>query len=184
MPINFFKINHTAKLVKKTQTKIVAAPINCPLNVEALLVTGTNNKPSRPTTPCTEIAPTGSSIFNLSKLMIEKTTTIPAIAPNNVACNGVGVDGSAVITTKPANAPLRAMVKSAFLNKTFAKINAATAPAAADALVFRNTIATECELAISPSFNTEPPLKPNQPIHKIKVPKVAIGKLEPGIALM
>ena len=74
------------------------------------------------------------------------------------------------------------MVKSAFLNNSFAKIKAVTAPAAAAALVFKNTMATELALLISASFNTEPPLKPNQPIHKIKVPKVAIGRLAPGIA--
>ena len=56
------------------------------------------------------------------------------------------------------------------------------APPAAAALVFKNTMATELALAISPNFRTEPPLKPNQPIHKIKVPKVAKGKLAPGIA--
>ena len=74
------------------------------------------------------------------------------------------------------------MVKSAFLNNILAKTKAEIAPAAAAALVFKNTIATELALLISASFNTEPPLKPNQPIHKINVPKVAIGKLAPGIA--
>ena len=43
-------------------------------------------------------------------------------------------------------------------------------------------MATECALAASPSFSTEPPLKPNQPIHRMKVPRVASGRLAPGMA--
>src|SRR5690606_5996751 len=61
--------------------------------------------------------------------------------------------------------------------------SAAIRPPAAAALVLRNTIATELALAMSPSLSTEPPLKPNQPIHRIKVPKVASGRLAPGKAL-
>ena len=34
-----------------------------------------------------------------------------------------------------------------------------------------------------PIASCEPPLKPNQPIHNINVPKVAIAKLEPGIGV-
>ncbi len=44
-------------------------------------------------------------------------------------------------------------------------------------------MATACALAASPSFSTEPPLKPNQPIHRMKVPSVASGRLAPGRAL-
>ena len=34
-----------------------------------------------PQTPCTEIAPTGSSILDLSKKVMANTTIAPAIAP-------------------------------------------------------------------------------------------------------
>src|SRR5690606_1754614 len=119
----------------------------------------------------------------LSRPIIDATTKTPPIAPNNVACSAVGVDGSAVIATRPARAPFSAMVKSALRNKITDRASAAIAPAAAAALVFKNTTATALALLISPSFNTEPPLKPNQPIHRIKVPSVAIGILAPGIAL-
>ena len=37
--------------------------------------------------------------------------------------------------------------------------------------------------AAEPIASWEPPLNPNQPNHKIKVPKVANGKFEPGIGL-
>src|SRR5690606_25450284 len=50
------------------------------------------------------------------------------------------------------------------------------------ALVLRKTMATEFALPMSLSFNTEPPLKPNQPNHRMKVPRVANGRLAPVIA--
>ena len=183
MPITSFRAYHTSRLVTNTQAKIAPAPINWPTKVVPSLLSGTINKPNKPTTPCTEIAPTGSSIFSLSRPIIEATTSTPPTAPNKVACSALGVDGSAVMATKPAKAPFNAMVKSALRNNTTDNASAATAPAAAAALVFKNTIATALALLISPSFNTEPPLKPNQPIHKINVPKVAKGMFAPGIAL-
>ena len=100
-----------------------------------------------------------------------------------VADSADGVEGSAVIATRPASAPFRIMVRSALPNNIRASSIAATTPPAAAALVLRNTIATELALAISPSFSTEPPLNPNQPIHRMKVPSVASGMLAPGIAL-
>ncbi|CAI8296901.1 MAG: Uncharacterised protein [Cellvibrionales bacterium UBA7375] len=44
-------------------------------------------------------------------------------------------------------------------------------------------MATALALSTEAEASTEPPLKPNQPIHKMNVPNVAIGKLAPGIAL-
>jgi len=101
----------------------------------------------------------------------------------SVATKGVGVDGSAVIATRPANAPLSAMVKSALPKTTLAVIKATITPPVAAALVFKNTMATLLALATSANLSTEPPLKPNHPIHKINVPKVANGRFAPGIAL-
>ncbi len=95
------------------------------------------------------------------------------------ACSGEGVEGSAVIATRPANAPLSVMVKSALPNIKRATIKATSTPPAAAAFVFKNTIATVFELAISPNLRTEPPLKPNQPIHKMNVPSVAMGRFAP-----
>ena len=65
-----------------------------------------------------------------------------------------------------------------------ARISAATKPPAAAALVFMKTTATLLALSTVAVAKTEPPLNPNQPIHKMNVPKVAIGKLAPGIALV
>ena len=62
-------------------------------------------------------------------------------------------------------------------------MRAAIKPPEAAALVLRNTLATSLATAIPPSFRVDPPLKPNHPIHRIKTPKVASGKLAPGIAL-
>ncbi len=169
------------KLETNTQTKMVAAPMICAEKLASEFVKGTASRPQRPTTPCTEIAPTGSSILTLSIKTIENTTITPPTAPIMVAINGVGVSGPAVIATRPAKAPFKIMVKSALPNSNLATTKAAITPPAAAAFVFRNTIATALALAISPNFNTEPPLKPNQPIHRMNVPKVANGRFAPGI---
>ena len=87
-----------------------------------------------------------------------------------------------MIATRPASAPFKSMVKSALPNIMRAIISAPMAPPAAAALVFKNTTATALALTISLSLSTEPPLNPNQPIHKIRVPSAAKGKLAPGIA--
>ena len=89
-----------------------------------------------------------------------------------------------MIATSPANAPFNAIVKSALPKRTRASNNAATPPPAAAILVFIKTTATAFALSTVAVANTEPPLNPNQPIHRINVPNVANGKLQPGIALI
>ena len=105
------------------------------------------------------------------------------MAPKRVASEALGVSGPAVIATKPANAPLSAIVRSALPNKIRAVNNAAIRPPAAAALVFINTTATRLALSTLAVARTEPPLKPNQPNHRINIPKVARGIFAPGIAL-
>ena len=95
----------------------------------------------------------------------------------------LGVSGPAVIATSPAKAPFNVIVKSAFPNHNFAKRSAAITPPAAAALVFTNTIATASALSLLAIARTEPPLKPNQPIHKINVPRVAKGRFAPKIGI-
>ena len=55
-------------------------------------------------------------------------------------------------------------------------------PPAAARLVFMKTTATALAQSTEAVASTEPPLKPNQPNHRIKVPNVRKGKLAPGIA--
>ena len=161
--------------------KINAAPVSCALIVASLLDNGTHINPRNPATPCTEIAPTGSSILMRSKPTIENITTAPATKPMTPAINSDGDNGSAVMATKPARIPLSTIVRSALPQIILHTIRAEIAPQAAAVLVLTNTLATELAFAASESINCEPPLKPNHPIHKINIPKVAIGKLEPGI---
>ena len=61
---------------------------------------------------------------------------------------------------------------------------AANAPAQAAIFVFAITAEIASTSSFEPKASWEPPLKPNQPNHKMNVPKVAKGKLEPGIGLM
>ena len=60
---------------------------------------------------------------------------------------------------------------------------AATTPPAAAIFVFKNTWLTAVALLTSETFNSEPPLNPNQPNHKIHAPSAAIGMFDPGIGL-
>lgn len=87
--------------------------------------------------------------------------------------------GSAVIETKPARAPFNAIVKSALPNMMRARISAAIKPPAAAILVFTNTWATALASSMLLSLSSDPPLKPNQPNHKMNIPSVARGMLEP-----
>ena len=59
----------------------------------------------------------------------------------------------------------------------------ATTPPAAAILVFKNTWLTAVALLTSDTLSSDPPLKPNQPSHKIHAPRAAIGIFEPGIEL-
>ena len=78
-------------------------------------VAGTTIVPQIPAKRCTGIAPTTSSILNLSNIGTVTTTMIPPTAPISVAAPNDGVRGSAVIETNPAKQPFNIIVKSGFL---------------------------------------------------------------------
>src|SRR5690606_18899497 len=86
--------------------------------------------------------------------------------------------------TSPANAPLSAIVRSALPNRIRANARAAMSPPHAAALVLTNTTATSLAALIESNDKVDPPLNPNQPNHRINVPKVAIGRFAPGMALI
>ena len=88
---------------------------------------------------------------------------------------GVGAKGSAVIDTSPPIAPFRAIVRSDLPNISFAKIRAPITPPAAAKLVLTKIIATALASATLEIINSDPPLNPNHPNQRIKVPKVAKG---------
>ena len=72
--------------------------------------------PVKPQTPCTELAPTGSSIFStLSMNSTENIIRIPQIVPMMTAPSGETTSQPAVIPTKPARTPDR---KSTRLNSS------------------------------------------------------------------
>ena len=58
--------------------------------------------PHTPHSPCTGNAPTGSSIFSLSKAMMPKTTRTPAMAPMAMASGFETTLQLAVMPTRPA----------------------------------------------------------------------------------
>src|SRR6056297_2542518 len=129
------------------------------------------------------MAPTTSSILNRSSIGTVNTTITPPIAPISVASPSDGASGSAVIDTSPASAPLSTMVRSTFLYITCVMISAATAPPAAAVLVLAKMRLTSATSPTLPMASCEPPLNPNQPSHRMNVPRVASARLEPGIGL-
>ena len=126
------------------------------------------------------MAPTTSSILNLSSIGTARTTMMPPTAPIHRAPKSDGASGSAVIDTRPASAPFRTMVRSTFLNMTCVIIIAAIEPAAAAILVLANMRDTSEISPTVPMASCEPPLKPNQPSHRMNVPSVASARFEPG----
>ena len=133
--------------------------------------------PQMPQVPCTEMAPTGSSILTLSKARTEKTTITPPTRPMTKAKTGVTVPTGAVMDTRPASAPLPAIATSAtpVLSQMIAV--APTTPAAAAIKVFMARNGTNSSAASS-----EPALKPNQPNQRMNTPITAYPMLWPGIA--
>ena len=55
-------------------------------------------------------------------------------------------------------------------------------PAAPPRFVLTSTLLIETASATLPSANTEPPLNPNQPNHRMKTPRVTVGMLDGGVA--
>ncbi|CSA65089.1 Uncharacterised protein [Vibrio cholerae] len=81
IPIVALSTPQTTRLAPNTHAKITAAPSNCAPKVASALLSGTTIRPKKPHTPWTEIAPTGSSIFSLSRPIMLNTTREPDTAP-------------------------------------------------------------------------------------------------------
>src|SRR5690606_11182968 len=143
--------------------------------------TPTRTVPKKPHTPCTETAPTGSSIFILLSMKpMERTTMIPQIRPMAKAPQVFTAPHPAVIPTRPAEAPFKLMEISAFPYLNQEKKSAPMAPQAPARLVLMITLPTAM-VSSPPQANWEPPLKPNQPIQRISTPRAPKAILCPGI---
>ena len=82
IPMTLLMMNQAIILVTKVQAKITTIPVSWPINVASSFPEKhTARRPQIPTTPWTDMAPTGSSILILSMASIEKTTRTPPIAP-------------------------------------------------------------------------------------------------------
>ena len=135
--------------------------------------------PQAPQTPCTEMAPTGSSILILSKKSTESTTMTPPAAPMMTALSGVTEAQGAVMATSPAKAPFKLMPISGLPNLIQEVTMARTAPAAAARLVLTKIIAMSLLAAV-----VDPGLNPNHPSQRIKTPRATSGMLWPKIGLI
>src|SRR3989442_16002812 len=74
-----------------------------------------DKQPQAPFTPCTEMAPTGSSIRLLSQKYTDSTTRTPATKPIMQAPMESTNAQGAVMATRPASIPLQIIVGSGFL---------------------------------------------------------------------
>ncbi len=136
-----------------------------------------------PHTPCTDDAPTGSSICSLwSMNSMAYTSTIPQSSPITTAPQGDTTSQPAVMPTRPARMPFKVRESEGlpYLNQVTNMV--ATPPATAARLVVRKT----CEMAkrfTSPlAASWLPGLKPNQPSQRINTPSAARARLCPGMA--
>ena len=99
----------------------------------------------------------------------------PPIAPITIESIGLGINGSAVIDTKPANAPFNIIIISVFPPKILVMTAPAIQPPQAANCVFIKILDIAVASSKDPKANCDPPLKPYQPIHKMNVPKVTNG---------
>ena len=94
---------------------------------------------------------------------------------------------SAVIATRPARRAIqrhRSDRPCQTSSLATASVRRPMHPPAAARLVFIKTTATALASSRTDAVaSTEPPLKPNQPSQRIRVPSVARGRLQPGMAL-
>src|SRR2546428_12360864 len=134
--------------------------------------------PQNPLTPCTEIAPTGSSMRSLRSMKKTATQTkTPATPPINTADGAVTKAQGAVIATSPASAPFASMDGSGLPYLSHRYSIAVMPPAAPASMVL---------VAITPMRRSDPArvdpgLNPNHPKHRMNVPTSAMGMLWPGI---
>ena len=132
-----------------------------------------------PLTPCTAMAPTGSSIFSLrSTKNTASMTSTPAMAPMPAAIAGLTNAHGAVMATRPASMPLAIMPGSGLPVRLVIHSIATMAPKAPAIAVFVATVAN----CTSSAENVEAALKPNQPNSRMNVPSMAIGMWWPGRA--
>ena len=161
--------------VIKTKALIDITPKSCGPNDVSELVIGTAKVPQIPANKCAGIAPTTSSIFTDSKNLVPYTTIIPPTPPIKIAASGDGINGSAVIATKPPIQPFNICTTSVLPKFNLVAIAAAITPPAPAKNVFINIVETAIASSAVPIANCDPPLNPNQPNHKTKIPSVTSG---------
>src|SRR6478735_7488178 len=88
----------------------------------------TASTPNAPHTPCTEIAPHGSSTPRRSKNPTLATTSQPAMPPMMIDAHGATNAHGAVIATRPASMPLHDIEMSGFPHFTYVTIIAIVKP--------------------------------------------------------
>ena len=142
---------------------------------------GTRSRPSRPQAPWTEIAPRVVNL-QLVQVMMLKTTNTPPIAPNRVAlqcsrgrrlsCNG----------NQASQCAVQQHCQVSFAKQYASSDEGAMATTCRSSVGVQENHGNRVRVADITSFSTEPPLKPNHPIHRMNVPKVARGRFAPGIA--
>ena len=137
----------------------------------------TLNVPKSPPTPCTEMAPTGSSIPRRSKKYTDSMIKIAATTPITAAAHGETKAHGAVIATRPASMPFTIMPGSG-LPVFRVMYNMAAIEPKAPAIAVLVAATANCT---SVAAKVLAALKPNHPNNKINVPSIAIGTWCPAM---
>jgi hypothetical protein len=87
-----------------------------------------------------------------------------------------------VIDTSPASAPFRRHGEIRLAEQRVRRQRGEHAAGGREVGVHEH-LATLLADSTSETLSSEPPLKPNQPSHRMKVPSVASGRFAPGMAL-
>ena len=126
-------------------------------------------------------APTTSSTLTFSSSFMLAVQMTAPMAPMMIAQWCSTISGPAVIETSPAMAPFSPASRSIRPRIGLDTAMAAMTPAAPAKFVLTSTWLIATASAAVPSASCDPPLKPNQPNHRMKTPSVTTGMLDGGV---
>ena len=102
--------------------------------------------------------------------------------PISTAQMCVTKSGPAVMETSPASPPFRPTIRSIRPKNSRETDSAVITPAAAAKLVLISTTLIATASVAVPRASWDPPLKPNQPSHRMNTPSVTSTTLDGGVA--
>mmetsp|Transcript_2069 Transcript_2069/g.5209 ORF Transcript_2069/g.5209 Transcript_2069/m.5209 type:complete len:216 (+) Transcript_2069:617-1264(+) len=137
----------------------------------------------KPHAPCTAKASRGSSILSFTRSMDAPLSTNAPMKPITMDAHGSTTTQPAVMDTRPPRMPLPTAITSHTCDMRYSMATDTRPAVAAERVVVTHTRARS-RAYCTPRANTErvePPLKPYQPIHRMKTPRIWSTELCPGM---